>query len=262
MRNYYRDLIKIDPPYPIVQTSLRLYLDAASASSFTGSVPGYGAGTGSTWYDLSGNGIVASFINGPTFSTDNGGRINLDGTDDWITVLSDGSKDIGHQSFTIDLWVRPLLITNTSSPGQYTPIWSYDFTSHLSPYYAQHIRFQTTTSLHIGWNISGGPAEKTFTYTFTLGTWYNIVWTRNSSNGNMYLYINSATHSSGLFGGTPSTISYYNTPLWLGRHTFTGYSFSPTPFKGNYGVVKFYSRPLNYSEISTNYNLLKSRYGY
>ena len=63
----------------IVTDGLVLCLDAASKRSYPG--------TGTTWTDLKG-GNNGTLTNGPTFSSDNGGRIVFDGTDDEIQLSS------------------------------------------------------------------------------------------------------------------------------------------------------------------------------
>lgn len=60
----------------LVTDGMILYLDAANPRSYGGS--------GTTWYDISGNNNHATLVNGVTYSTTNGGIFNLDGTDDYI----------------------------------------------------------------------------------------------------------------------------------------------------------------------------------
>ena len=66
----------------IVRDSLLLYLDAANTKSYPGS--------GTTWYDLSGNNKNPTLTNGPTFNSDNLGSIVLDGTNDYVEFSPDG----------------------------------------------------------------------------------------------------------------------------------------------------------------------------
>jgi hypothetical protein len=56
-------------------SGLQLYLDAGNSSSYSGS--------GSTWTDLSGNGRNATLVNGPTYSSSNGGILNFNGVDEY-----------------------------------------------------------------------------------------------------------------------------------------------------------------------------------
>lgn len=67
-------------PLPIPVSSLQLWLDASIASSYPGS--------GTVWYDLSGNGNNATLFNGPTSSN---GAILFDGSNDYATYLYDAS---------------------------------------------------------------------------------------------------------------------------------------------------------------------------
>ena len=57
----------------IVTNGLVLALDAANHKSYPGS--------GTTWFDLSGNSHDGTLTGGPTFNSDNGGSIVFDGTD-------------------------------------------------------------------------------------------------------------------------------------------------------------------------------------
>ena len=65
-----------------ITNGLVLTLDAANKLSYPGS--------GTTWYDLSGNANNGTLTNGPTFSNTNGGSIIFDGVDDYV-VLNGGS---------------------------------------------------------------------------------------------------------------------------------------------------------------------------
>lgn len=65
----------------VVTSGLTCYLDAAIPASYPGS--------GTTWFDLSGNGNNGTLVNGPTFSGLNGGVIVLDGTNDYVQVNLD-----------------------------------------------------------------------------------------------------------------------------------------------------------------------------
>ena len=65
---------------PLLNTNgLVLHLNAYAKRSYPG--------TGTTWYDLSGNNNHGTLINGPTYSSANGGIISFDGNDDWAQIL-------------------------------------------------------------------------------------------------------------------------------------------------------------------------------
>ena len=66
----------IDSNQKIVTSGLRLSLDAAQLRSYPT--------TGTTWSDLSGNGVNGTLTNGPTFNSAYGGALVPDGTNDYI----------------------------------------------------------------------------------------------------------------------------------------------------------------------------------
>ena len=70
----------------IVRDGLVLYFDAANTKSYPGS--------GTTWYDLSGNEKHGTLINEPTFQSHNLGCFQFDGTNDRISFNSTFTKSI------------------------------------------------------------------------------------------------------------------------------------------------------------------------
>jgi hypothetical protein len=87
----------VSAPYiapSMIRDGLVLELDAGNTNSYPGS--------GTTWFDLSGYGNNSTLINGPTFSSANGGVIVLDGTNDYISIPGNAtiySSDFTWQSF-------------------------------------------------------------------------------------------------------------------------------------------------------------------
>ena len=81
----------------IVSDGLVLCLDAANRKSYV---------NGSTvWRDLSGNNNSGSLVNGPTFSSANGGSIVFDGTNDYVQIGSNLLPS-GNSSHTVFSWVN------------------------------------------------------------------------------------------------------------------------------------------------------------
>ena len=70
----------------IVTDGLVLCFDAANPKSYPGS--------GTTWYDLSGNDNHGTLLNEPSFSSDKGGCFVFDGTDDRISFSTVAIKTI------------------------------------------------------------------------------------------------------------------------------------------------------------------------
>ncbi len=222
----------------IVEDGLILAIDAANIKSYPGS--------GTNINDISGNGIVATLNNSPTINSD--GTITLDGVNQYIQVVSDGTTaGFDTQNFTIDFWC------NLTSHGSYEVLWSYDFTSHASPYYAQHIR-TTNSSGRMQISCNNGVAEVSGNNAVNFGLWQHWTWVRNLSAGTTGFYVD------GIFDRQDSretnSITYYAQEVWIGRANFSsGY------LKGTLGPYKFYNRALSASEILRNHNAIKSRFG-
>jgi hypothetical protein len=78
------DKVVVNRDYPpVVTNGLVLYLDAGFTPSYPQSQ--------TTWYDLSGNANNCTLVNGPTYSTSQGGGIQFDATDDYATIPDNNS---------------------------------------------------------------------------------------------------------------------------------------------------------------------------
>lgn len=75
---------------------LSLLLDAGNVKSYPGS--------GTTWFDLSGNGNDGTLTNGPTFNSE--GFISFDGTNDYVLVPDDASLQLHNDGITYGCWLR------------------------------------------------------------------------------------------------------------------------------------------------------------
>jgi len=222
---------------PVVDSSLKLWLDAAQTSSYSG--------TGSTWTDLSGNGNNGTLVNAPTFiSTDGGGCIQLDGTNDHITLPVTG---FAPPSLTIDYWIKRIsdngyfwLIDNSDNPEL-------------------RMLFTSSGKLQIYFYDDGAYFSTALSSTtFSTGSWYNI--TATLTNGSQNVYINGNQEiitTTGVYTGGPSGNA--------GEHTLGTYNRPGVGYGGyanvRIGSYKFYNRVLTAAEITQNYNALQSRYG-
>jgi hypothetical protein len=81
----------------IVTDGLVLCLDAANRKSYPGS--------GTTWFDLSGNARNGAFTNGATFDSGNAGSLSFDGTDDCIVLNNDVLINTA-APFTVYIWMN------------------------------------------------------------------------------------------------------------------------------------------------------------
>ena len=234
----------IDSNQKIVTNGLVLNYDAAQLRSYPT--------TGTTWTDLSGSGNNGTLINGPTFNSANGGSIVFDGTNDYVTATD--SSSLRPTSFSIDVWFKvnsfSSFMSIVTKPFNGPP-WS-------PPYISYMIRLNSLgTVLDISTNTGGTYKFLQSNYIFLTNTIYNVTFTFNSSTGAAISYINGSVFSSTTF--TSGAISYSTSPLIIGG----AYGSSPVSelFNGNIYNVKIYNTVLSATQITQNYNAIKSRFG-
>jgi len=221
----------------IVTNGCVLALDAADRNSYPGS--------GTTWYDLSGNGNHGTLTNGPTFNSGNGGDIVLDGTDDYIKILDDGKSTVfDTQSYTIES------VFYANIGNFYGALWSFDYTSHVDPFYSQQFRHNSGNQLFFSWN-DGTTYRYILADVGSLNNW--SVATAVFTYGYQAIYLNGALVAS---SARNDIITYYNQEIWIGKMNFASGLLS-----GGIVSAKFYNRALSASEILQNYNATKSRFG-
>jgi len=236
-------------PRPYINTNgLVLHLDAGNTASYPGS--------GSTWTDLSGYGNNATLTNGPTYSTDGGGSIYFDGTNDYAPIGTSGFP-FGSSAGSLSAWVatRSLLENNyqwmitygTPSPGRARFIGVIDFPDGYYP---------NDLGLLIGGGYAGGPCgpgsigcDNNFTLYKIPDTWYNITATYDGLYSRLY------------FNGV--LISTYRVD-WntLSNNAQLARQVNGSEFmRGYIAAVYNYNRALSDKEVFQNYNALKSRFG-
>jgi hypothetical protein len=236
-QNYYQA--------PIVTDGLIYAIDAGNLVSYESGSATIHSLTGST------NGTL---VNGVGFDSGNGGSWDLDGTNDYIEVAADGSTSgFNLQSYTIDMWVK------LTKSGAYEVLWSYDHTAHTPPYYAQHIRTENsnnTVGLIVNYGgIYGLAGAGVGISGLVFGVWVNLTFTRDFTTGQLKSYKNGVHQNTTTRTGD-KTITYYNQEVWIGRAIFaTGY------MDGQASLYKFYNRALSSTEVTQNYNAVKSRFG-
>jgi hypothetical protein len=216
----------------IVSDGLVLYLDAGSPNS-------YRTDFGTTWKDMSGFNNSGSLINGPTYSSANGGSIVFDGVDDCVSVTEIGQLT----RFSIESWFRP-----TAYPFNYAAVIA-------SVYPGTNATVNFKIGYEAGTGMVGGTFIGNWFYTpsvpTTLNTWQQIIFTYDGSG--LAIYSNGVSGGSNAFTGTPNS---GGGGIRIGRRwDLADY------FTGNIAITRVYNRALSASEILQNYNAQKSRFG-
>ena len=208
-----------------------LCLDAGSKLSYPG--------TGTTWTDLSGSGNNGTLTNGPTFDSANGGSLVFDGVNDYVsTPLSLG----GYTAFTLAAWIK----TTTASKEVVS-------TYGVTNIFEFWINPNKTISIY---TYSG--ASTTYRASSTVvgtGSWVYCVGTYNATT-TLNMYINGVLDNGALTGTIPAFVNSGSSTVVIGNVNSGSFYFN-----GSISQVSIYNRALSATEISTNFELLRGRYG-
>ena len=234
---------------PAVESNLILCLDATNAKSYPG--------TGNTWFDLTNRGNHGALINGPTFSSNLGGFISCDGTNDYIEILDNSIFDFGSNNFTVEHWFRK---NATSSNSNYWGVnkWNTGASAGTNEW-----------SLGIGNGISGTGESVIFaiesgstTYlmtipnTPTLYLWNQLLGIR--SGAGLSVYLNGAMIGTSSPVGMTTTTSINNVS---GRNIrIANSALNDYYTKIDSSIVRIYSKALTPDEVKVNYDATKARY--
>lgn len=213
----------------IVTDNLVFAVDAANKKSYPGS--------GTVWNDLSGNGNNGTLVNGPTFDSNNRGSINFDGSDDYGLLPNTNTLTVGTEDFTFTSWIYPLSWPlNTWSPIYVTErvggIWIGQDNSNKFVLRAYSVtNFIQTTTLPV------------------INSWTQITITRIGTTAS--LYYNASLQLT-------STANYD----FLQDSTYIANDGGASYFNGYIGNISLYKgKGLTPTEITQNYNAIKTRYG-
>jgi hypothetical protein len=223
-----------DPVTSIVTSGLVLNLDASNASSY--------AGSGTSWFDLSGNNNTGTLTNGPTFSSANGGSIVFDGTNDYVSSFPTQISGVG--SKTVSAWIKINKTSRVGLAGTRSAVGTdgWVFTVNRTTY-------GNLTYFHTG------GSELQVAAGIITNTWYNVCVTYNLASTTVILYLNGAQIGSPSTSFTAITPSSFNGVVGDEQDGFS------TPFGGNIAQTLIYNRALSASEVLQNYNVTKTRFG-
>jgi len=200
-----------------------------------GFVPSYPR-VGSTWYDLSSSSNNGTLTNGPSWVDTSGGQFTFDGIDDFMdltTIINFNDATAFSAEIVINI---PTFTQNLSRVH-----W-------LSGVGGNSMMIIRSTQF-LMFNEAGGANSASVSYNFSTNISYHVTVTRNTSNL-VTLYVN------GVSIGTASRSGQF-------RWTTFGRLGSDTSFCSNFKVYKsaIYSKELSATEVSKNYNAVKTRLG-
>jgi hypothetical protein len=212
----------------IVSSGLILCLDAANPKSYPG--------TGTSWFDVSGNNALGTLTNGVSYNSTNLGILTFDGVDDRVNVVNTIPP---LSNLTIELFLQTSVVDGTQN------IFLDQFLS---------LRYEISSNkfnIHLGNGSAWAYTTLLSTTTVVANTWYQTAWTWNGSTAVMYVNgVAENSLSSGAFSSGTGNIT-------LGQHTpDTSYAWA-----GSMGSVKIYNTALTSDQVLQNFNATRGRYG-
>ena len=220
----------------LVTLGLLFHLDAGNPTSYPGS--------GSTWTDLAGSGLTTTLYNSPTYSSANGGYL----------AFVPGSSQYGQTSASLtslSVWsVEVWHYYNNTNNGAWPAIVTEVFSNPYVNFALGAMTAATNNVLEVGYHNNGWYTTST-TYTLPSVGWYHIVGTYDGTN--LKLYINNVLTQT----AASSTAS---------ASSSAGIRFMRRWDSGDYwggylAIVRIYNRALSATEINTNYQVSKARFG-
>ena len=218
----------------IVTDGLVLALDAGNTKSYPGS--------GTTWTDLSGNGNAGTLANGPTYSSDDGGSIVFDGSDDHVTFTSNPSLT---DQITIEVWVK---LNSTSADNG----WICGREGSYRLLYTSSVFHWVCATDNNGWYTTGTAIDAGSVAPHT--NTYQVVVTYDGSNNKIYVNGTLRTTGGSISGNIKDVGSYY---IMRDGSSDANIDYG----KGNLYSHKLYNKALTASEIKQNFNALRGRFG-
>jgi hypothetical protein len=219
-----------------VTDGLVLYYDAGKTASYPG--------TGTTWTDLVSN-TTATLQNGASFSSNNGGEIVFDGSNDYVQV-STNTSFFNVSAATFIVWLR----LDDLSQLSYTGL----FFARGSTVEGLNL-FGSTERVGYHWNSAAS------TYDFNSGLaipaqeMCMVAASVQTNFADLYLCRSSGTTSARNTTNHPSvTISN----IEIGRDSSF---FGSRYLDGSIPIAQLYNRALSSTEINQNFEAFKGRFG-
>lgn len=246
------------PPFQapaIVTAGLILNLDAGNPDSYPR--------TGSTWTNLVTGNAVPSFglNNAVTYNSSNGGVLRF-ANGGWA-VSSTGFANL--TAYTVEIWVKPA--GTTGDYDQSVPA-NFNITNYAPCLFSEKVS-GGTVNMALAYNARAwsGTAHNSYRYTAAMGGWSTVEPTTNyGSDLNTWVQI-VATYNG-------SVLKLYRNGVQIGssttninlRATSVGYFIAhrwdmSDGVYGDYSSVNMYNRELSLTEINTNFDAVKSRFG-
>jgi hypothetical protein len=216
-------------PQNIPTQNLFLHLDATNPRSYSGS--------GSIWYDISGNNNHGTIVNSPVhngksfvFTKESSQRVAVPYNSKWRMIGSN----------SISLWASNANDPNQIAVGYQKGGWEGYLISALS----------------VDYSGTAGSNDFSSSITKSANEWALLTFVINRSLGNYYLYKNNTLVFSKSIVH-PDLSSFSNGELTIGGQSTTTSRY----YSGSISNVMFYDKALSQSEINQIFESTRNRYG-
>ena len=226
----------------IVTNGLVLALDAGNAKSYPGS--------GTTWYDLSGNKYIFTSNNAPTFATDNLGNKCFEFTGAGKFFDSTTNSPFSGNQFAITVTA----IVNQFSTGAFYSILTQNEqdTNDSMAFVSLNGKFGTDH-----WN-PGGRQLSTIANNNQI---YHVTWTvlnwQNHQTTDTKIYLNGIEQNTESYS-VDTVGNLVSRPFRIGNWQLNR---TDMDFQGRIYGISVYNRVLSAAEIKQNFNATRGRYG-
>jgi len=238
LNDYFSTKNRFFPNENIVRNGLVLNIDASKSNSYPGA--------GNTIYDLSGSGNNGSLVNSPSFTSANGGQINMPGASKYIDFGQ--NFNFTSENFSISYWIYLDSFETINNLGQ-GPVPFYKGDYNQKGYYSQ---VNQDGSYAVITNAPSNQISTTSAGILITSNWYHIANVRNGLS--VRIYVNgidrtntAASHSNPSSSSDSFKVNYYKTDYLI---------------SGQMRISQFliYNRALSATEIAQNFNAMRERY--
>jgi len=220
----------------IVTDNLVVNLDAAQSASYDGS--------GTTWFDISGNNNDATFVGSPNYQTGFGGYFNLDGSNDYFEGVHNSQTDLSSSAATIEVVFRI-----DSNPGDWVSIFGKVASGSNRSY---SLWYNVSSDVFLWQRYNGDDVGASFDPNISLNQWYHLVGVSDGSDHRIYL--------NGQLRDTDFSSSQFDTNTDPYRVGYDGNNVH-TEHHGDVALARMYSDALTDAEVLQNFDATKDRYG-
>jgi len=221
----------------IITDGLVLALDAGNAKSYPGS--------GTTWTDLIGSNN-GTLTNGPTYSSDNGGSLVFDGTNDYVSLGDPADLNFGTGNFTLSFVTYRTgtgfqgggYVGKGNGTSEGFDFRDYNFYVHGTSGLIASMSFSSSTNSWQHHTFVFDRTSSPYIKRYLNGTYVSSSTTNNSANSSSSI---DTTIAFRIALSTAGTVSRY--------------------FIGSIPMVSAYNRALTAAEVKQNFNALRGRFG-